>query len=277
MSKIVLITGSNSGIGLATAVLLAEKGYKVYATMRNLDKKQNLENKAREKNVNVNILQLDVTDDASVKNAVNEVMEKERRIDVLVNNAGYGLMGPMETISIDKIKKQFEVNFFGLIRITQAVLPQMRKQNSGHIINLSSIAGVRGITAADLYCASKFAVEGLTESMQVSMEGFGIKVSMIEPGPVDTGFIAGQDFGDRFTGENPYEDLFAKIAANREKRFAAAQKPEEIAQVILEAVTTEKPHLRYPTNDKVKAWTSKEKVDPYGDVYNKEIKEFLGL
>tara|TARA_Y100000310_G_C20165158_1_gene571015 strand:- start:101 stop:562 length:462 start_codon:yes stop_codon:yes gene_type:complete len=153
----------------------------------------------------------------------------------------------------------------------------MRKQNSGHIINLSSIAGVRGITAADLYCASKFAVEGLTESMQVSMEGFGIKVSMIEPGPVDTGFIAGQDFGDGFTGDNPYGNLFFKIAKNREKRFAAAQKPEEIAQIILEAVTAEKPHLRYPTNDKVKAWTSKEKVDPYGDSYNKEIKEFLGL
>ena len=277
MSKVVLITGSNSGIGLATAVLLAEKGYNVYASMRNLGKKENLESKAKEKNANVNVLQLDVTDDNSVKNAVDSVIEKEERIDVLINNAGYGLMGPVEAISIDKIKKQFEVNFFGLVRVTQAVLPQMRKQNSGHIINLSSIAGVRGITAADLYCASKFAVEGLTESMQVSMEGFGIKVSMIEPGPVDTGFIAGQDFGDGFTGDNPYGNLFFKIAKNREKRFAAAQKPEEIAQIILEAVTAEKPHLRYPTNDKVKAWTSKEKVDPYGDSYNKEIKEFLGL
>ena len=225
MSKVVLITGCSSGIGLATAVLLSEKGNKVYATMRNLDKKGNLENKAKQKNVNVNILQLDVIDDDSVKKAVKEIIEKEGKIDVLINNAGYGMISPVEYADMRKVKELFDVNFFGLIRVTQACLPIMRKQSSGHIINISSIAGVRGLIGLDLYCASKFAVEGLSESMAPALKTMGINLSLIEPGPVDTEFLNSEEIAN--VNESQYKELLDKMSENRMERYKTGQTAEE--------------------------------------------------
>ena len=154
MSKVVLITGCSSGIGLATAVFLSKKGSRVYASVRDFGKKDNLVAAAEKENASVEILQLDVTDDESVTKAVEQVIAKEGRIDVLINNAGYGLMGPAETVTIEQAKDEFEVNFFGLLRVTQAVLPCMRKQKSGHIINVSSIAGIKAMPTSDLYNAA---------------------------------------------------------------------------------------------------------------------------
>ncbi|MBS3133128.1 SDR family oxidoreductase [Candidatus Woesearchaeota archaeon] len=253
MSKVVLITGCSSGIGLATAVFLSKKGSRVYASVRDFGKKDNLVAAAEKENASVEILQLDVTDDESVTNAVEQVIAKEGRIDVLINNAGYGLMGPAETVTIEQAKDEFEVNFFGLLRVTQAVLPCMRKQKSGHIINVSSIAGIKAMPTSDLYNASKFAVEGLTEAMAPTMALAGIRMSLIEPGPVATQFNKGSmKVGERMKGVELYKKVTEKMIANRNKRFRDAQKPEEIAALINEAVTAEKPHLRYQTSDWVR-------------------------
>ena len=278
MSKVILITGCSSGIGLATSILLAEKGNKVYATMRNLDKKDKLENEAKNKNVNVNILQLDVTDENSVKSAVNEIKEKEGKIDVLVNNAGYGMISPVEYADMRKVKKLFEVNFFGLIRVTQACLPIMRKQSSGHIINISSIAGVRGLIGLDLYCASKFAVEGLSESMAPALKTMGINISLIEPGPVNTEFLNSEGRGSDLKEDNPYSKVLEKMTANRMERYKTiGQSSEDIAIVINEAITAEKPHLRYPTSDSVREKISTQRKDPTGDSFIKDVFEQLKL
>ncbi|MEK6909960.1 MAG: SDR family NAD(P)-dependent oxidoreductase, partial [Candidatus Aenigmatarchaeota archaeon] len=145
MNNVILITGCSSGIGLATAVLLAKNNYKVYATMRDLSRKEKLEEASKQSNANLEIKQLDVTDDISVRNAVKQIIEKEGRIDVLVNNAAYGLRGTIENVTISEVQQQFDTNVFGVIRVCQEVLPHMRKQNSGHVINISSVAAARSL------------------------------------------------------------------------------------------------------------------------------------
>ncbi|MBI2663810.1 SDR family oxidoreductase [Candidatus Woesearchaeota archaeon] len=278
MSKVILITGCSSGIGLATAIFLAKQGNKVYASMRDLNRKGSLMAEAANAGVSVELLQLDVTDDNSVKKAAAQIIEKEGRIDVLINNSGYGLMGAAESVTIEEAKAEFEVNFFGLLRVTQAVLPHMRKQKSGHIINISSIAGIKAMPASDLYNASKFAVEGLTEAMAPTLRLLGIKTSLIEPGPVATKFVPSIRFGSRQAGKAEYAGAMEKMSASRRERFSSAQKPEEIAAIINEAITAKKPHLRYQTSDWVKN-AAKDKlaeltgdsiVDSYMDTLKRE-------
>ncbi len=274
MPKVVLITGCSSGIGLATAVLLAKNNNKVYATMRDLSKKKNLENEAKKNNVNVNILELDVTKEDTIKNAVNAVIKKEGKIDVLINNAGYGLLGPLETVSMEKAREQFEANFFGLIRVTKEILPYMRKQKSGHIINMSSIAGVRGFVGMDLYCASKFAVEGLSESMAPLLSTLGIKISIIEPGPVGTEFLSTLN-KDYEIKEDDYKKIMEKMIANRAERFKTAQPPEEIAEIINKAITAENPNLRYQTSEWVRETVKDERNDLTGNTYLENVKKLI--
>ena len=264
MTKTILITGCSSGIGLASAVVFAKQGHKVYATMRNLEGKNKLSEKLSEEDAKAEILQLDVTDQESVDRCVQEILAKEGKIDVLLNNAGYGLMGPAETVTIEQAKAEFDVNFFGLLRVTQAVLPGMRKANSGHVINVSSIAGLRSMPVSDLYNASKFAVEGLTEAMAPLMKLKGIKMSLIEPGPVET------DFNERSLqwGEKnveDYNDMVQKIKTSRVERFKDAQSPFEIAELISKVIASENPHLRYQTSEWVKEHASAKYSDLDGD------------
>ena len=274
MGKVILITGCSSGIGLAAAVHLAGQGEKVYATMRNLNGKGKLMEEASRQKADVRLMRLDVTDEASVNEAVREITEKEGRIDVLVNNAGYGLMGPAETVEMEQAKAEFEVNFFGLLRVTQAVLPHMRKQKSGLIINISSIAGLRAMPTSDLYNASKFAVEGLTEAMAPVMKMLGIRMSLIEPGPVAT------DFNDRSMkwGSREIEDyakIKEKVIENRGRMFRNAQSVSEIAELISEVVSSEEPHLRYQTSDWVRESASEKYSDLDGDKLVEEQVERL--
>ena len=274
MGKVILITGCSSGIGLAAAVHLAGHGEKVYATMRNLNGKGKLMEEASRQKADVRLMRLDVTDEASVNEAVGEIIEKEGRIDVLVNNAGYGLMGPAETVEMEQAKAEFEVNFFGLLRVTQAVLPHMRKQKSGLIINISSIAGLRAMPTSDLYNASKFAVEGLTEAMAPVMKMLGIRMSLIEPGPVAT------DFNDRSMkwGSREIEDyakIKEKVIENRGRMFRNAQSVSEIAELIREVVSSEEPHLRYQTSDWVRESASEKYSDLDGDKLVEEQVERL--
>ena len=262
--KTVLITGCSSGIGLATAVHLAKQGNKVYATMRDLNSKDKLMDEAAKNKADVQVLQLDVTEDTSVHAAVDQIVKKEGKVDILINNAGYGLMGPAETVKIEQAKAEFEVNFFGLLRVTQAVLPHMRKQKSGCVINISSIAGLRAMPASDLYNASKFAVEGLTEAMAPLMKLMGVNMCLVEPGPVSTDFNSRSlKWGSKQISD--YEILKEKIKSKRRKMFEEAQQPIKIADLISDIINSEEPHLRYQTSEWVKEMASAKYRDLDGD------------
>jgi NAD(P)-dependent dehydrogenase (short-subunit alcohol dehydrogenase family) len=167
--NVALVTGSSSGIGFETALTLARNRFHTYASMRNLEKSKNITEIANRENLPLKLVQLDVTDDKSVKTAVDKIASEQGRINVLVNNAGYGLFGALEDLSIQEIKSQFETNFFGAVRVTQQVLPVMRKSGVGTIVNVSSVGGRMGIPILSAYHGTKFALEGLSESMSYEL------------------------------------------------------------------------------------------------------------
>lgn len=182
MAKVAVVTGSSSGIGYETSLLLARNQIKTYATMRNMSKSEGLIKIASEENLQLNVAQLDVNDDLSVNKAIDKIVKDNDSIDVLVNNAGYDLFGPLEESSLEEIKQQFETNFFGVIRTTKAVIPTMRKQGKGTIINVSSVGGKVGLLPfLTAYHASKFAIEGFTESLRQELDDFNINIILIEP------------------------------------------------------------------------------------------------
>src|SRR5688572_13601027 len=174
--KVAVVTGSSSGIGLETSLILARNGFITYATMRTPEKDAELKTVVEKENLPVKVVQLDVTNDNSVKNAIKTITSEAGKIDVLVNNAGYALGGALEDLSMDEIKAQYETNLFGVIRVIQSVLPIMRRQRAGIIVNLSSGAGIFGYPGGSAYVSTKFAVEGLSESFRYELEPFGIKV-----------------------------------------------------------------------------------------------------
>ena len=252
--KVAVVTGSSSGIGYETSLMLARNGFLTYATMRNLNKSENIKLVATKENLPIRINQLDVTDDVSVKNTVQAILSETGRIDVLVNNAGYGLNGAFEDLAMDEIKAQYETNVFGLIRTTQSVLPIMRRQKSGIIVNISSGAGRFGFPGSSAYISTKFAVEGLSESMSYELEPFGIKVVLVEPGVIRTNFVTvvakkSQD------PNSPYSQIMQKTATAFENMMAnASSSPDIVAKVVLNAVTNENPNLRYLAGKDVETW-----------------------
>src|SRR5436190_3763905 len=188
--KVAVVTGTSSGIGYETSLTLARNGFLTYATMRNLNKSDNIKSLAEKERLPLKIVQLDVTDDGSVKNAMQSITAGASRIDVLVNNAGYVLNGAFEDLAIEELKAQYETNFFGVTRVTQAVLPIMRKQKSGIIVNISSgVVTIGGYPGGSAYVSTKFAIEGLSKSMAYELEPFGIKVVLVEPGVIRTNFV----------------------------------------------------------------------------------------
>ena len=253
ITRIAIITGSSSGIGFETALTLARNGFHTYATMRNLEKSKNITEIANTEKLPLKVVQLDVNDDISVKNAINKIVSaaENKRIDVLVNNAGYGLFGPLEDLSIEDIKAQFETNFFGVIRVTQQVLPVMRKQNSGGgtIVNVSSVGGRMGIPVLSAYQSTKFALEGLSESMSYELEPFGIRVVVIEPGFIRTNIINSSISVEKaLDPKSPYFQLMQKVKNHFKSMLeneSSSSPPEEVAKVILQAITSENPQLRY--------------------------------
>jgi NAD(P)-dependent dehydrogenase (short-subunit alcohol dehydrogenase family) len=253
--KVAVVTGSSSGIGYETSLMLAKNGFLVYATMRNLNKSESIRSIAAKENLPIRITQLDVTDDVSIKNAVQTVLTEKGRIDVLVNNAGYVLEGAFEDLSVDEIKAQYETNVFGLIRTTQAVLPIMRKQKSGIIVNISSAAGRFGYPGGSAYISTKFAVEGLSESMAYELEPFGIKVIIIEPGVIRTNIFDSIVVAKKSQDPNsPYTQITQKMASAFEEMMKNASSPELVAKVVLEAVTNENPNFRYLAGKDVENW-----------------------
>jgi NAD(P)-dependent dehydrogenase (short-subunit alcohol dehydrogenase family) len=253
--KIAVVTGSSSGIGYETSLMLARNGFLTYATMRNVNKSGNIKSVAAKENLPIRITQLDVTDSVSINNAVKAVISETGRIDVLANIAGYSLNGAFEDLSMDELNEQYETNVFGLIRTTQAVLPTMRKQKSGIIVNISSIAGKFGGPGASAYVSTKFAVEGLSESIAYELEPFGIKVIIIEPGFIRTNFVNNVVVATKSKDPNsPYTQTMQKIALASEKLTKNASSPELVAKVVLEAVTNENPDLRYLAGKDAKTW-----------------------
>lgn len=246
--KVAVVTGSSSGIGLETSLLLARNGFYTYVTMRNLDKSKTITDLKQKEKLSLEVLKLDVTTDESVKEAIHRITNEQGRIDVLVNNAGYALVGPFEELSIEEFKEQFETNVFGVIRVTQSVLPIMRRQKCGTIVNISSIAGKIGFPLTSAYVSSKFALEGLCESMACEVEQFGIKVILIEPGVIKTNFDNNLKIGKRVSivPNSSYAEMTQKRISGFKPRFESGSPPIEVATVILKAITSENlSELRY--------------------------------
>jgi NAD(P)-dependent dehydrogenase (short-subunit alcohol dehydrogenase family) len=262
--KVAIVTGSSTGIGYETSLALARDGFLTYATMRNVNKAENIKSIATKESLPLHVKQLDVTDDISVKNAVQAISsETGGRIDALVNNAGYGLNGAFEDLSMDEIKAQYETNFFGLIRVTQAVLPTMRRQKSGTIVNISSGAGRFGFPSGSAYVSTKFAIEGLSESMSYELEPFGIKVVIVEPGVIRTNFGNGLVVAKKSQDPNsPYSMMMKKIANAFEQMTKNASSPDLVANVVLNAVKDENPNLRYLAGNDVEQWLGAKKTCP---------------
>ncbi len=253
--KVAVVTGSSSGIGYEISLMLARNGFLTYATMRNLNKSENIKSVASKENLPIRINQLDVTDDVSVKDAVQAILSETGRIDVLVNNAGYVLNGAFEDLAMDEIKRQYDTNVFGLIRTTQAVLPIMRRQKSGIIVNISSGVGRFGYPGQSAYISTKFAVEGLSESMSYELEPFGIKVVVVEPGVIRTNIVNGMVVAKKSQDPNsPYLQIIQKMAAVLENMMENGSPPDLVAKVVLNAVTNESPKLRYLAGKDVEAW-----------------------
>jgi NAD(P)-dependent dehydrogenase (short-subunit alcohol dehydrogenase family) len=243
---VAVVTGSSSGIGLATSLALAKNGYLTYATMRNLDKQDSIQSIAEKQHLPIRTAQLDVTDENSVKSAIQSIITESGRIDLLVNNAGYGLTGAFEDIEIDEIKALYETNVFGVIRVTQAVLPIMRKQRSGRIINISSGAGRIGFPGSSAYVSSKFALEGLSESMAFEVEQFGIKTVLVEPGFIRTNFAENIAIAKKAQEpRSPYSQMMQMMSSNRDRMFENASDADLVATVVVEAGTAKEPNLRY--------------------------------
>ncbi len=240
---VALITGANSGIGRGAAIDLAAKGWTVYGSMRSLDKGDKLASLAEEAGVVVHPVVCDVTDAASVDRAVAEVIADAGRIDVLVNNAGIGGNGVLEETGVDEYASVMDVNVYGIIRCCQAVLPHMRAQGSGCILNVSSIAGVIAAIAQSPYVTSKWAVEGLTEGLAQEVASHGIRVALIEPGIVKTAIMAKNTDAPNASGayDAAYRRLFAFYAAG----LMNPGHPSEVSDVIFEAATTDEPKLRW--------------------------------
>jgi NAD(P)-dependent dehydrogenase (short-subunit alcohol dehydrogenase family) len=258
--EVAVVTGSSSGIGLQTSIVLARNGFQTYATMRNAGKGNDVSSIAAQEKLPLKIVQLDVTDDVSVKKATEKILSDAGRIDVLVNNAGYGLAGAFEDTSMDEIMAQYETNVFGLMRVTQAVLPAMRKQKSGTIVNISSGAGRLGYPGASVYVSSKFAVEGLSESIAYELEPFGIRVILVEPGVIRTNFANGMVFAKKAQDpSSQYSQMMQKMGGNWQYMVENGSDADLVAQAVLNAVTSKDPEFRNLAGKDVEGWIAARK------------------
>ena len=245
-SKAVLITGCSSGIGRATAERLAAAGWKVYATARRFETIADLRERGCE------TLALDVTDEASMNAAVATVSEAEGAVGVLVNNAGYSQSGAVESVPIDEVRRQFETNVFGLIRMCQLVLPGMREQRWGKIVNISSMGGRITFPGGGVYHASKYAVEAISDALRFEVGGFGVDVILVEPGLIVTNFgdTAAASVAQTGTG-GPYAHFNQEVASRTEEAYTGPMArlggpPEAVAKTIADALAADRPKPRYP-------------------------------
>jgi short-subunit dehydrogenase len=246
VEKIAVVTGSSSGLGFETSLLLAKNRFRTYATVRNADKAKALRDVSDKDKLPIQIMEMDVDSDKSVADAIHKIMKESKRIDVVINNAGYGQEGSLEDLSMDEIKAQFETNLFGAIRVMKALLPIMRKQGGGTIINIGSVLGRVAFPLFSAYHGTKFALEGVSESMRYETEPFGIKVILIEPLAVKSNFFRNIKVGQKAAeSSSPYASMVRTMNKAWDHVSDEATPPEEVAKVVLKAVTSEKPSMRY--------------------------------
>lgn len=243
MTDTILVTGASSGIGKATAKVFAERGWNVVATMRSTDGQDALTS-----NGSTFVTRLDVTDPASIDSAVGAGIARFGHIDVLLNNAGYALLGPLEAVSMDQVRRQFETNVLGLIAVTKAVLPHFRVRRAGTIINVSSIVGRLTFPLGALYDGTKFAVEGISEALCYELREIGVRMKIIEPGLVATNFGRAMEFvNDPALTE--YQGIVGAMGRASEALAAQAGPPDTVAETIYRAATDDADTLRYPACD----------------------------
>jgi short-subunit dehydrogenase len=246
MHQVALITGCSSGIGYETALMLARNGFRTFATMRNTKKSDFLQEIIRKEGLDVNIQQLDVNDNSSIENTINNIKNETNRIDVLINNAGFGLVGFFEDLTLDEIRDQFETNFFGVLNITKKIIPIMRIQKSGTIINISSGAGQVGFPGISAYVSTKFAIEGFSESLMYELLPYGIKVVIIEPGVIKTDFFRNCKVSEHSMKKNStYSPSLDKFQRNIELMQEHATSPTDVAKVIIQVLGNNEPKQRY--------------------------------
>jgi len=244
MSKVVLITGASSGIGKISAEYLSGKGFKVYGTSR----------KSNSDKLPFTMLSLDLTNKDSIVKAIEIIIKKEHRIDVLVNNAGTGITGAFEETPTEEMRKFFETNFFGLIDVTKEVLPQMRKQNSGLIINITSLAGYMGLPFRGIYSATKGALEILTESIRMEVKEFGIAIINIAPGDYATNIVSGR-YHSPFIEGSAYNDSYRRNLALMNNHVSDGRDPIEIARKIESIINMSKPKIHYKVGDSLQKFS----------------------
>lgn len=242
----VLVTGASSGIGAATAWLFAQKGYTVWGTTRNLAKLDRLPDLQQ----SVRFVEMDVTKDESVERAVSKVLAEAGQLDVLVNNAGGAVYGPIEEVPMELVIKQFELNVFGLLRVTKAIIPHMRQRRSGIIVNISSLAGKLVIPYQTHYSASKHAVEAFTEGLRQELRPFGVKVVGILPGDINTNFNNATEFPkELWNGQSPYYRWVSASWRTIDVNLRKAPPPEVVARQVWKAVSARRPRGRYTAGD----------------------------
>jgi NAD(P)-dependent dehydrogenase (short-subunit alcohol dehydrogenase family) len=260
---VVLITGCSRGIGLLTALHFCREGHQVFASVRDTSGARDLQIRSNSENLPVEILELDVTDDTSVQTAVAGVLASAGRIDVLVNNAGFGFFGPVEDADLDEAKHVFDTNFFGPLRLVQAVLPAMREQRSGTIVNVSSVAGVIGEPYNGIYAASKHALEAASEALYFECHPFGIQVLVIQPGGHDTEGYRRARSELRFAANSPHAEYGKRFIAALQKLPGAGQPgdPLVVARAIYDAVHTDQPKFRYPVGEEAEIIRLRRQLD----------------
>jgi len=236
MGKVILVTGASSGIGLACATALQAKGHTVYGSTRDLK---------RMKSVSFKPIELDVTSDASVQAAVDQIIKAEGKIDVLVNNAGNGVTGPAYAMPVEYAKKQFEVNFFGVVRISSAVIPKMIEAKQGTVINIGSLAGLFGLPYQGLYSASKYAIEGYSQSLRMELRNTGVKVVILNPGDFKTDFTQNREKVPFPLKNEALEKEFNTAVASMEKDESIGANPDVIGKKLCQIVDSSSPSPRY--------------------------------
>jgi NAD(P)-dependent dehydrogenase (short-subunit alcohol dehydrogenase family) len=244
MQKVALVTGSSSGIGFEACLELAKDGYHTFASMRDIKKGEKIEMIAKKENLPIDVIQLDVDNEESIVSAIKKVVSDGGRLDVLVNNAGYGQFGCTEDVKVDDFRKQFETNFFSIIRIIQEVSPIMREQNSGIIVNISSVIGRMGLPGFPAYVSTKYALEGLSECLRYELGQFGIKVTLIEPGAVKTNFFDSMKIQES-KADPQYKKLTDHILSGLKMMAELGTPPSQVAKVIIKAIHADEILPRY--------------------------------
>jgi len=244
MEKVALVTGSSSGIGYETSLALAKDGYHTFASMRDTTKAEELKKTVDKENLPISVIELDVEKEDSIVAAIKKIMSDANRIDVLVNNAGYGQFGCTEDVSIDEFRKQFETNFFSIVRIIQEVAPIMRKQGSGVIVNISSVVGRMGLPGSSAYISTKFALEGLSECLRYELGMFGVKTTLIEPGVIKTNFLKSMKIPESKT-DPKYKQLTDNMLAGLKMMVEMGTSPSQVAEVVIKAIHDDEILPRY--------------------------------